>query len=186
MRTVMILILACVVSGCVTDVSQKSPHDKLVGTVWRLKTDAYVVRFNDQRNQRYVIPNTENFSAYLRDYSINGEPFDEGNIGRKIVGEELVGGLRLGETFKVVRVLKSSSIDMGTSYWPMMIPCKDNKWTGDDDLNGNKLYRGRDKNGNLFYEQGILNPEYAEIVSAVTNPLIRSVELETTPNNPTD
>ncbi len=175
MRTVIILVLACVVSGCVTDVSQKAPHNKLVGTVWRLKTDAYVLEYGDTRGVFLITPNTERFGVY-REFAIAGKPYDEKNIGRKITGLKIVGGLRSGESLEVVRILKTSSIDMGTSYWPMMIPCKGNKWTGGKELDGESFYYGRDKSGKLFYGQGILNPEYVEIVTVETNPPPRGAE----------
>jgi len=168
MKIFVTLVLLCMLSGCVTDVSHEPPHNKLIGTVWRLKTDAYVIRFNDQRNQLYIIPNTKEFGGYLRDYSIEGKPYDEKNIGRKIVGEKIVGGLRVGELLEVVRILKTSSMDMGTSYWPMMVPLKENKWTASRELNGEDLYYGRDGDGQLFYEQGVLNPEYAEVITVET------------------
>ena len=175
MRTIMILFLACALSGCVTDVSQDPPHNKLIGTVWVLKTDAYVLEYGDTRGEFLITPNTERFGVY-REFSIAGKPYDERNIGRKVTGLKIVGGLRSGESLEVVRILKTSSIDMGTSYWPMMIPCKGNKWTVGKELNGENLYYGRDTSGKLFYEQGILNPDYAEILSSVTNPPPRGAE----------
>jgi hypothetical protein len=166
MRIITTLLLVCLICGCKhgwnTDVSQIPPHNKLTGTVWKLKTDAYVLEWGDHWRMYYIYPNTAEFSGVLGEFHISGDPYDESNIGRKVTGLKIVGGLRAGESIRVVRVLKNSHIEMGTTYVPMMIPEQENKWTGNKQLNGADLYHDRGEDGKHFDEQGILNPKYAE------------------------
>ena len=168
MRFFALFMLLFALTGCVSDVSDIPPHNKLAGTVWKLKTDAYVIEFADNRRTYLIIPNTDKFGAYLN-YKIIGEPYSEDNIGKKLEGVKIVGGLRAGEHLKVIRVEKHPHIEMGTWYIPVMIPEQSNQWTGDKELSGHKLYRN-------FYDKGILNPECAEIVSSATNPPPRGAE----------
>ena len=163
MKSIILILLGIVLAGCVSDVSDKPPHNKLTGTVWKLKTDAYVIEYADNRRRYIIIPNADRFGAYLN-YKVIGEPYNEDNIGKKLDGVKIVGGLRAGESLTVMRVSKHPHIEMGTSYRPMMIPEKLNAWTKEKELDGAKLYRGRDKTGKFFNEQGIMNPQYIEII----------------------
>lgn len=144
--------ICAVSSGCVSDVSTELPHSKLVGTVWRLKTDTYIVENYDERGVYRVIPCVSDNYVYFPDW--NWE-YNEKNIGKKGDEEQIVAGLRKGDEFKIIRVVKDPNPEVGTRYYPIAIPLADNKWIGKKEINAQLLYRG-------FYEEGVLNPEYTE------------------------
>jgi len=139
-------------SGCVVDVSKESPHSKLLGVDWKLKTDVYVIKYDD--GPEYVIyPCTSFFAGVLPD----GETtYNEKNIGRYYYGKTIVAGYRKGTVFNICRVLKTTEFEVGTTYAPTMLPV-DAK-PKQKELDGSSLYF-------KFKDKGILNPEYAEPVS---------------------
>jgi len=152
-----LLVLTGLVTGCAngwnSDASAVFPHSGLVGTQWKLKTDAYVIEYLDNRKVYIIIPCSQKFNS---SFFPNGEwMYAEKDIGQKYGAIKAVGGLRAGEVLKIVRVVKNSHIEMGVSYHPMMVPEQSNRWTGDKELDGEFLYDD-------FEEQGVLNPDYAE------------------------
>ena len=147
-------LLVCVIllSGCVTDVSRDPPHNKLVGTEWKLKTDVYVIEFNGSWNDLIIYPCTKFFSGSLPDFDMT---YKEENIGRSYNGRKVVAGYKKGTVFKIVRVLKKTEIEMGATWIPVMLPvdaCSRIK-----ELDGYYLYW-------RVLGKGILDPEYAEPV----------------------
>jgi len=167
MKTLMTLVLLCMLSGCASDVSQELPHSRLIGTAWKLKTNAYVLelKYNYNKKRLYIVPCVKG-RYYFSDWDY---VYDESKIGQESDGSKVVGGLREGEILTIIRILKVPHIEMGTSYHPIMVPEKSNKWTGGEELDGEFLY-------DQYYDKGILNPEYAERVSIATNPPPRGAE----------
>lgn len=169
MKILVTAILLGLLSGCATgwntDVSDTPPHKKLTGTVWELKTDAYIIEYGDHRGMYYIIPNTDadGFSVYLGS-SIAGKPYNEDLVGLEISCAKIIGGLRAGERLEVVRVVKNSHIEMGVYYYPFLVPKQRNRWTGVKQLNGKLFYNDRSKDGTFYHELGILNPAYLEQV----------------------
>jgi len=147
-------LLYAVCAGCTSDVSTKFPHSELVGTVWKLKTDAYVVENNDEKGVYRVIPCVSDNYVYFPEWNWR---YNEKNIGKKGDKEQIVAGLRKGDEFKIIRVVKDPNPEIGTRCYPFAIPLVENKGIGRKEINAQLLYRD-------FYDKGILNPEYAEKV----------------------
>jgi hypothetical protein len=152
-----LFVFVSLVSGCASgwnsDVSDTPPHNRLINTTWTLKTNAYVVAYEDNRKDLIIIPNVRSLSTYLN-YTIIGKPYDESNVGKRFGGAKVLGGFRAGEQLQIVSVIKNSHFEMGTTYHPMMVPAQSSRWTGDKELDGEFLYED-------FEEQGTLNPDYA-------------------------
>jgi hypothetical protein len=150
------LFLVCLVSGCAhgwnSDVSDVQPHSKLVNTEWKLTKDAYLISVLDNRKVILIIPATKPFGPFTPDGDCS---YNEEKIGQEGNGVKVIGGLRAGEVLKIIRVVKNSHIEMGTTYHPIMVPERSNRWTGDKELDGKYLY-----------DKGILNPEYVEPMPA--------------------
>ncbi len=170
-KYLVLLILISSLSSCNTilrsagikaDVSNKSPHNKLVDTVWRLKNDAYIIEYyGDKRN--YLVVN-RSATAFLS--SKWEKSYNENYIGETYGGRKLIGGLKKGELITIIKVKKElGDFFVAESYLPIAIPVKTNRWTGNQELNLDLYYSNFSKGGwDLFYKQGILNPEYAERV----------------------
>lgn len=152
-----ILAISGFLSSCVSDVSKQPPYNQLVGTTWRLKTDAFVVKYYDTRKS-IVVPCVKEESIYLP--SEGDWEYSEEKFGRNDGECMIQGGLRSGQLLYINRVEKHPSFEMSTSYIPIGL--------------------ARDKNGNskeyhldLLYDsythgqlnpEGKLNPKYAERV----------------------
>jgi hypothetical protein len=146
MKYLTILILLSLLSGCAsgwnTDVSNEPPYNQLVKTQWKMKTDAYIVEYQDQRRVYIISPCKSPFwVAFPPDWK---REYNENNIGNSVNGEKVVGGLRTGEILEIVSVVKNSHIEMGKSYHPMMIPNQTNAWTKSKVLDGAAFYRYSD------------------------------------------
>jgi hypothetical protein len=157
MKIFMMFVLMAALSGCAngwnSDASAMLPHSSLIGTRWKLTSDAYIIEYQDHRKAYMIMPCSKEFNSA---FFPNGKrAYEESKIGQKYGGKKAVGGLRAGEVLKIVRVVKNSHIEMGTTYHPMMVPEQSNRWTGDKELDGVFLY-------DEFEKQGILNPDYAE------------------------
>ena len=146
-----------------TNASDIYPHDELVGSVWELKTDAYIVDYNETIRKKYFLtPCIEDSFIDLESkyYPYNEELIDPHTFYTSSK-TGVIGGLRKGELVKIVKVLKHNNFENGTFYYPIAIPLKDNKWT-----KGSKLYLGyyydNLYSSDKFYPQGVLNPEYAK------------------------
>lgn len=149
------LLAVLTLSSCVSNVSDTAPHSNLVGTTWKLKQDAYIIEYYDSRGNFYIIPCLPKFYGYIPG---EGELYREENVGRKDNKIRIVGGLRSGELFKVAQVTEVRSFEMGTSFDPMIIPLKSNRWTGVKKLNAAHFYDGYPYG--KFHDKGILNPDY--------------------------
>ena len=158
--------LLCVVflSGCTmikVNVSKKPPHNQLIGTVWKLKTDAYVVQYFDEWiPSYYIVPCVNEKLLYLPD-SVNLE-FNERNVGVYDNSVKIVGAFKKSSRFKIVKVLKEINWEMGPSYQPIMIFLGEDKWAKNKKFDADILYQDYEK-------KGILNPKYAEKVSPDKN-----------------
>ena len=142
-----VLAISFMICGCKhgwnTDISEDPLYSQLfIETEWKLKDDAYIVEFGDHRGHYIISPCKSPFwVTFPPDWK---KEYNENNIPRKDSHPEVVGGLRAGETIVIVRVVKNSHIKMGESYHPMVIPKKENRWTGKKELDGKALYRYSD------------------------------------------
>lgn len=159
MKSLVLLVVLGMFVGCSKhgrdgDASSIPPHSGLVDSEWVLTKDAFLIRVSDNPNVVLIIPATKPFGAFTPDGDCS---YSEEKIGKAGNGVEVAGGLRAGEVLKVVRVVKNTHIEMGTTYHPIMVPVQNNRWTGDTELDGVFLYDD-------FEEQGVLNPDYVEKV----------------------
>ena len=159
--------LLCVVflSGCTmikVNVSKKPPHNQLIGTVWKLKTDAYVIQYLDEWiPSYYIVPCVNEELSYLPD-PVDLE-FNEKNVGIHNNSVKIVGAFKKNSRFRIVKVLKETNLEMGSYYRPVMIFLgEDNKWAKNKKFDAEILYQDYEK-------KGILNPKYAEKVSPDKN-----------------
>ena len=139
--------------GCVNDVSNDYPHNKLLGTTWRLKVDAYVIEYNDNRGSFQLVPcSSELFSGLFPDRRF---VYDEKYIGRSFKNKAVVAGLQKGDEITILRIEKDFNPELGLRIYPLAIIKNNNEYVDKKFLNLYWLYDG-------FTERGILNPKYAE------------------------
>jgi hypothetical protein len=100
--------LAALACSCTADVSLEEPHRKIVGTVWRLKQDGYLVK-------EWLEPVTFEPCYWL-------QPYDERRIGEKEGRARKVGGLRKGTLVRIDRVVKEPGLLATDCYLPMGVP----------------------------------------------------------------
>jgi hypothetical protein len=149
MKIILAIFGAIALSACSSDVSQAPPHDKLVGKVWRLKKDSYVIRlFEDKKD--LIVPCDFNRRSY---FPGPGWQYDERRIGEKDSDKMIEAGLRSGQLLQVVRVIKYSNPEAGDRYDPIAVK----KGGSGEELSLQVLYKGHE-------HEGVLNPEYAELV----------------------
>lgn len=153
------IVLQFTASGCGLsqhqDVSSNLPHMKLIGTVWELKNDAYIVEYHDKRNVHYLVPCLPEFDIRI---PCNGYAFDAKRVGEGDSDKRIVGSLRAGETIKISKVIENKNFEIGTTYSPIAIVQNKSK-------NGRALdacYYYESHPYGLFYQRGILNPDYAK------------------------
>ncbi len=162
------------ISSCLyidKDVSSIPPHNQLVNSVWKLKTDAYIVVYKSDPNYLFLVPCSSKLghpkigSQWLPDRSII---YKETNIGRVYDQGYLkvIGGLRKGELIKINKVVDSYryGIGFGSVYLPMVTPIKSNQITQSKNISLELYYSNGSGSLNDFCYKGILNPEYAERV----------------------
>ncbi|GEM_PF-1675734 len=158
-----VLVFSFLLVNCTSDVSNEVPHNQLIGSVWKLKTDAYIFDFRDDLKIEYFIEVCEPKWGL----KLNGSyEYNENNIGKDFdtgFRIKILGGLRKGELVKVVKVLKNKNFENGITYIPIMKPLKFNKWVEGEELDGRNYYKNYDS-WDKFYSQGILNPDYVERV----------------------
>ena len=140
--------------GCTSSIKTDLVHGKLLG-LWELNVDAYVIRFDDELRRLVIVPCAAENSIYLPDRNWR---YDERAIGREGDGTIIVGGIKKGETIRVIDIIKDSHPTMGVSYHPIA------------SVGGNSSLAGRKLDGELlyreFYSKGVLNPEWAQSASS--------------------
>lgn len=151
MKIILTLVVAIALSCCSSDVSQIHPHSKLVGSVWRLKKDAYVIRFFEEKGN-LVVPCDVDRRSYFPGV---GWRYDERRIGDRDSDKMIKGGLRSGQLLHIVRVIKYSNPEVGDRYDPIAV--KESSAENGIELSLEVLYKGHE-------HQGVLNPQYAEFV----------------------
>ena len=149
-----LVLVECMLFGCVRDVSDKYPHENMVGTTWELKTDAYVVEYRNNDWGLLVVPCVAECTTYIPGMEWE---YNAMNIGRVDASSQIIAGMKKGQRFKVLRVMTKSNFEMGSVYWPIATTIDDNGRTASDEINAFLLYR-------KYYDAGILNPKYAERV----------------------
>ena len=150
----LLMVVSMSVLSCESDVSHVMPHRSLVGSVWTLRQDAYVIEYRDSVGKYFVFPCVSNFASRFpdRDYV-----YDENNIGLKYSGsDKIVGGMRAGESVKVLRVVEVRNPEAGTSHRVWAIPLKGNRWTGEKQLDMQYYYHAYDS----MLRNGELDDEY--------------------------
>jgi len=127
------------------------PHDKLVGTVWRLKKDAYVIRYFEEKKDLVVPCDADGWSYFPN----VGWEYDERSIGSRDSDKMIKGGLRSGQLLHVVRVIKYSNPEVGDRYDPIAV--KASSAENGIELSLEILYSDHE-------HEGVLNRQYAEFV----------------------
>jgi len=117
MKFLLAVVISVILSGCMYRVDVTAKHTATVGE-WRLKTDAYIVRYDDDLFARYVFACVPANSIYFpdRDYT-----FSEGRLGTSKNGTEIIRAIRAGTIVRIDRVIEDHHATMGISYHPYAI-----------------------------------------------------------------
>ena len=145
-------------SSCVYDVSKVSPHAGLIGTVWILKQDAYVVKYDDSNDYIAIPCRGEVADFFLPDGTLE---YNRRQIGFRYRSLTIVGGLKTGDAVKINKVLKDSNPELGTIYKPVGYALGSSTWGDERGFNMEFYY-------SLFGStpNGLLDGRYALIKSS--------------------
>lgn len=114
MKAVIAMIIGAVFSGCMYRVNVTAEEPAMLGK-WRIKTDACIIRYDDQPFQRFAYACVPDNAIYFpnRDYTIS-----DAHIGTLGEGTEIIGFIRAGSEIAIERVIKDNHATMGVSYHP--------------------------------------------------------------------
>lgn len=163
-------LLVGVICGCASDVSNTKPHSNLIGTTWKLKVDAYIIEYDDDRNNHRILPCSP--SQYSGNFPDAKFEFKEANVGLHYNGTSIVGGLHKGTVLTIIRVTKDVHPEIGARFYPIATVERIDGEVGGGELNARLLYRG-------YHDKGILNPEYVDLID-------RAIERKLNPKPITD
>lgn len=149
MKTAILLSIVALLSGCMYRVDVTPKHSGVIGQ-WRLKTDTYIIQYDDDWFAYYAVACDPSSSGRLPDWDIT---YSENRFGSRGNGVEIVGGLRKGSIVTITSVIEDHHATMGISHEP---------FAEVKDMNG----KPRRTNFLWFYrrfsQSQILNPEWAE------------------------
>lgn len=114
MKTLFAVAVSLILSGCMYRVDVTAEHAATVGE-WRLKTDAYIVRYDDDLFTRYAFACVPANSIHFPDREYK---FSEARLGTGKNGPEIVGAIRAGTVIRIDRVIEDHHATMGISYHP--------------------------------------------------------------------
>jgi hypothetical protein len=115
MKYLFAIVLSLILGGCMYRIDVTAKHDSTIGE-WRLKTDAYIIRYDDDISARYVayacVPSN---SIYFPDREYR---FSEARVGVTKNGTKIIGAIRAGTVVSIDRVIEDHHATMGISYHP--------------------------------------------------------------------
>ncbi len=113
LRLLSLLLSICALTGCMYRLDVTQNQEGLIGE-WRLKTDAYIIRYADS-GSRDLIACVDSNSMHLPDWNTN---YTEDRFGSAGNGVEIVRGLPRGSIISVSEVIEDHHATMGVSYHP--------------------------------------------------------------------